>query len=207
MAKAIKPASEKAAAKPATPRKAAATASDANNQKKAGATAPVSLPVDQAAAGDTPASNPSIDPAANAAPSQVEKVAPLLERREGFYPGMGRFPVDWKPTPRLEEPAPDGAELEQTTAETGGDEPLQSPAWGLPDIAEFPAELTLTNNTRNRVVVRHLNVHLPQFSSKTVICPTAEKYNAIQREYAGRAVREGWDSDKGLQVNHGDDQD
>jgi len=206
MAKASKPANEKPAAKPATTRRAAATASDATSQKEAGATAPVSLPVDQAPAGDVSAPNPPAAPAADAATGQAEPVAPVFVRRDNFFPGMGRFPADWKPAPRPEEPAPDDAELEQTTAEMGGDEPLKSPVWGLPDIAEFPAELTLMNNTRNRVVVRQLNVHLPQFSSKTVICPTVEKYNAIQREYAGRAVREGWDSDKGLQVKHGEDQ-
>ncbi|MBV4524307.1 hypothetical protein KVG88_29995 [Pseudomonas sp. SWRI74] len=206
MAKANKPATEKPGTKPATPRKAAAKASDANNQKEGGATAPVSLPVDQASAGDVSVTSiPPADAQTDAPSGQAGQAAPVFVRRE-FFPGMGRFPLDWKPAPRLEEPEPDGAELEQTTAETGSEEHLQSTSWGLPDIAEFPAELTLTNNTRNRVVVRQLNVHLPQFSSKTAICPTAEKYSAIQREYAGRAVREGWNSDKGLQVKHGEDQ-
>lgn len=209
MAKATTPASEKPDKKPATPRKAAATASDATSQKEAGATAPVSLPVDQASAGDVSASNPPTAPAveksATTAAGQAEQAAPVFVRSESFFPGMGRFPVGWKPTPRLEEQELEEPFQVQTTDEAGSEEPVQSPSWGMPDIAEFPAELTLTNNTRNRVVVRQLNVHLPQFSSKTAICPTAEKYSAIQREYAGRAVREGWDSDKGLQVKHGED--
>lgn len=137
----------------------------------------------------------TIDTAAPVAPAEPERQVPP----GGFFSPIGRFPEgwsfqnDWKPM--------------QTPPEEVPEEAVQFPAWGLPDIAEFPAELTLTNNTRNRIVVRHLNVHLPQFSSKTVICPTAEKYNAIGREFAGRAVRERWDSDKGLKVKHGEDQD
>jgi hypothetical protein len=209
MAKATTPASEKAA-KPRTPRKAAVQAGNAVTKQEAGATAPVSLSGDQAAAGDvnaatTPPAAPAADGQADAAAGQANPAVTVLGRREGFFPGMGRFPADWKPAPRAEEPEPDAAILEQTTAETGAVEPLQSQSWGLPDIAEFPAELTLVNNTRNILVVRPLNTRLLQFSTKTVQCPTAKKYDAIKRELAGRAVRERWDSETGLQVKHGED--
>lgn len=127
------------------------------------------------------------------APGDEDDDTPEVLGRAEFFPGMGRFPEGWKPA--------------QTTDKEPSVEAVQSPAWGLPDIAEFPAELTLVNNTRNILVVRPLNTRLMQFSAKTVQCPTAKHYAAIKHDLAGRALREGWDSDTGLQVKHGEDQD
>lgn len=212
MAKAKTTGSEKPAAKPRAPRKPAAIASDAVNKQKEGATAPSFLPVDKAPAGDdtdsavsalateqAAAAQPdAVDDAAagtSTAPDQAtEALARVVVVGSGdrFFPGMGRFPLDWKPA--------------QTPAESTLVEALQSRAWGLPDITDFPAELTLVNNTRNVLVVRPLNTRLSQYGTKTVQCQTAKQYDAIKREFKSRAVRERWDSDTGLQVKHGEDQ-
>lgn len=126
-------------------------------------------------------------------------------RERVFFPGMGRFPEGWKPKQPPESDDVDDAEGAQTTDEEGAAEAVQSSVWRLPDIAKFPAELTLVNNTRNILVVRPLNTRLLQFGEAIVQCPTAKHYDAINREFAGRALRERWDSDKGLQVKHGED--
>ena len=107
--------------------------------------------------------------------------------------GMGRFPDDWKPTQTPEKLAPEQA--------------VQSLAWALPDIAEFPAELTLTNNTRNTLVVRVLGVRLRRFGEAAVQCQEATQYQEIERELATRALRECWDSDIGLQVKYGEERE
>ncbi|WP_426237459.1 hypothetical protein [Pseudomonas sp. TWP3-2] len=213
MAKASKPASESKSRAPRTTRQVdAAPASDALDNKEAGATAPVSLSLDKAATGDTTdATNSSQPPAADGQPGDgagpaEPPAAALVVGERVFFPGMGRFPPDWKPKPPPPpESESEGDEDEQTGAEEGADEAVQSSSWGLPDIAEFPAELTLVNNTRNILVVRPLNTRLLQFGEKIVQCPTAKQYDAIKREFAGRARRERWDSDKGLQVKHGED--
>lgn len=206
MAKPSKPASAAPGKTARAPRKAAtAPASAALDNQETGAEAPVSSLVEQAVTGDTSTTTSApAAPADNAQPDPgAGQVAPVFVRRE-FFPGMGRFPADWKPKPAPQSEESDSAEGEQTADESEGDEALQSPSWGLPDIAEFPAELTLVNNTRNILVVRPLNTRLLQFSTKTVQCPTAKQYEAIKREFAGRARRERWDSDKGLRVTHGE---
>ncbi|QLG96710.1 hypothetical protein HZF02_32860 (plasmid) [Pseudomonas yamanorum] len=197
MAKATTPASGKPAKAPREPRKAAVTASDDVNQQEAGATAPVSLPVDPALAGDgsVEAKDDAEAPADDESDSGDNQAVqtPLKFVGRAFFPGMGVFPPDWKPA--------------QTPEEEASVEVVQSSAWGLPEIAQFPAELTLVNNTRNILVVRPLNTRLTQFSTKTVQCPTARKYAAIGLELAARALRERWDSETGLQVKHDEDQD
>lgn len=211
MAKPTKPASETVAKKPRATRQAAAKASDALDTKETGANAPVSPSVDKAATGGTSTEpNSTAEPAGAAPPGDGagqadQPPAQLVVRERVFFPGMGRFPADWKPKPTPESADTDDAEGEQTTSEEGAAEAVQSSVWGLPDIAEFPAQLTLVNNTRNILVVRPLNTRLTQFAKKTVQCPTAKHYDAIKREFAGRALRERWDSDKGLQVKHGED--
>lgn len=197
MAKANTPASEKTP-KPRGPRKAAVTASDDVNQKETGATAPVSLsdkptPSDDATAASKPTTGADDDLKAPVG-DQANKLVPVTTEPRAFFPGMGRFPPGW-----VWKPA-------QTPAEEAPVEALKSAAWGLPEIAEFPAELTLVNNTRNILVVRPLNTRLLQFSTKTVQCPTARHYEAIGRELAGRALRERWDSETGLKVKYGEDQ-
>lgn len=187
MARAPKPASGKAAAKkpaaaPAA-RKAAVAPVAAGTPSETGATAPVSLSVDLAKA-------------APPAPTNTAPEAPALQDfvvigARAVFPGMGRFPVDWKPTQTPEKSEPEQA--------------LQSPAWQLPDIAQFPAVLTLFNNTRNILVVRPLCVRLTQYSRVTVECPTARHYEVIEHDLSARAIRERWDSDNGLQVTHEED--
>lgn len=113
------------------------------------------------------------------------------ESQPGTSFGMGRFPDDWEPT--------------QTPEKSGPEEAVQSLAWALPGIAEFPAELTLTNNTRNTLVVRALGVRLRRFGEVTVQCQEAAQYQEIARELATRALREFWDSDIGLQVKYGEE--
>jgi len=196
MAKATTPASEKPAKAPRKPRQAAVTASDDVNQQEAGATAPVSASGAPPSTDDAnAASKPTVDDLNTSSEGQPKKLVPVTSEPRGFFPGMGRFPPGWKWNP----------------AQTGDEDPsvaaLKSPVWGLPEIAEFPAELTLVNNTRNILVVRPLNTRLLQFSEKTVQCPTARHYEAIGRELAGRALREHWNSETGLQVKHDENQD
>ena len=245
MAKTIATGSETPAKKPAT-RKPAAKTVKADVKQEGGATAPVSLPVDQAATSqestapaaieqqapaiiapsDTPtgviesaASQESpVTPTAAAESAPVEPRVPQVPPR-GFFSPIGRFPEDWTPAlllpHELEQPAPialaaQGPELDDEGEQTAPEEPaepaLKSSAWGLPDITEFPAELTLVNNTRHLLVVRPLAIRVGRFGEATATCPSARHYAAIQHDFAGRAVREQWDSETGLQVKHGDDQ-
>ena len=239
----------KKAARKAVVSKAAAT------KEEGGATAPVSSSGDQAAAtpatppatpgespaaaADTPAAPPaegsgasdgvqeSADAGASIEGSAAKPLDVIVIGGDGpLFPGMGRFPPDWKPefapvfdgidpppAPELEDGAEQldtdadaGPELAQTDEFEGSELALKSSAWGLPDIAEFPAELTFENNSRSPVVLRSLNTRIRPFCTSTVICPTASKYDAIQRELATRALRERWDSKIGLQVvKHGED--
>lgn len=95
----------------------------------------------------------------------------------------------------------------QTPDQEGVGQAVQSPAWELPGITEFPAELTLVNNTRHLLIVRPLCVRVGRFGELKVVCPTARHYDAIKRDFSGRAVRERWNSQTGLQVvTHDDDQ-
>lgn len=184
MARASKPASgqaaaKKPAAKPAAQKDAVAPV-DARQTSETGASAPVSISVDLAKS-DTPASITNTP----TAPATQDVV--LIGERV-FFPGMGRFPADWKPAQTPEKSEPEQA--------------LQSPAWGLPDIPEFPAVLTLFNNTRNNLVVRPLNTRITQYGTATVECPTARHYDVIKHDLSARAIRERWGSDTGLQVTH-----
>ncbi|MFJ3685576.1 hypothetical protein [Pseudomonas sp. NPDC090208] len=195
MARASKPASDAdKATKPVT-RKAAAKPAIAVDQQEAGAKAPVSLSGDQAN-GATQSDQPA------PAVELVRQVPP-----GGFFSPMGRFPEDWKLASTLpHERVQESAETAQTPAQEPVAATVKSPAWGLPDIAEFPAELTLVNNTRHLLVVRPLNVRLMRNGgSQQVVIPTARHYAAIQHDFSARAVREQWDSDTGLQVKHGED--
>ncbi|WP_085618738.1 MULTISPECIES: hypothetical protein [unclassified Pseudomonas] len=174
-------AADKASKTPRKPRQSTGSAA-ADQDKETGAQAPVSTPGGQAGA------------ATNTAPV-AEQTTPQVsaegEFRSGTSFGMGRFPDDWKPV--------------QTPEKSGAEQAVQSLAWALPDIAEFPAELTLTNNTRNTLVVRALGVRLRRFGEVTVQCQEAAQYQEIARELATRAMRERWDSDIGLQVKYGEE--
>ncbi|MFJ3487150.1 hypothetical protein ACIPL1_27580 [Pseudomonas sp. NPDC090202] len=209
MARASKPASDAdKATKPVT-RKAAAKPANAVDQQEAGAKAPVSLSGDQAN-GATQSNQPTgdgvqVDPVAAEPAPAVEPVRQVPPG--GFFSPMGRFPEGWKLASTLpHERVQESAETAQTPAQEPVAAPVKSPAWGLPDIAEFPAELTLVNNTRHLLVVRPLNVRLMRNGgSQQVVIPTARHYAAIQHDFSARAVREQWDSDTGLQVKHGED--
>lgn len=139
---------------------------------------------------DTGAQAPVSTPGGQA--DAANNTAPVAgESQPGTSFGMGRFPDDWKPTQTPEKSAPEEA--------------VQSLTWALPDIAEFPAELTLTNNTRNTLVIRGLGVRLRRFGEVTVQCQEAAQYQEVARELVTRAVRERWDSDIGLQVKYGEE--
>lgn len=105
--------------------------------------------------------------------------------------GIGSFPDGWK--------------WAQTSDQSAPDNPVQSSSWDLPAIAEFPADVTLVNNTRNTLVVRVIGVRLRRFGEVVVQAIDAAQYQEIQRELAPRALRERWDSDMGLQVKHGEE--
>lgn len=118
----------------------------------------------------------------------------VIDGHGGAAWGMGRFPDDWAPA-RTEETV-------QTPAVEASDAPLQSPAWGLPEVSEFPATLTLVNKTPSRVRVLSFKAWVLPWSQVTVQCNTAEQYQALGRDLAPRAHSCRWNSDKGLQVEH-----
>lgn len=109
----------------------------------------------------------------------------------GAVLGIGSFPDGWK--------------WEQTGDQTALGETVQSSLWGLPEITEFPTDVTFVNNTRNTLVVRVISVRLRRFGEVMVQGIDAAQYQEIQRELAPRALRERWDSDMGLQVKNGEE--
>lgn len=149
----------------------------------AGASAPVS-----AGAAETPAQKgPSLDkapPAQNSLAGVDPEVA--AEPSPAASLGMGRFPPDWTQTRALEQV----------------EEPAESPVWGMPDIAEFPATLTLTNHTPARIRVLAVKVYVLPWEQVTVQCESAEQYQVMKRDLSARANSCRWNWDNGLQVKH-----
>lgn len=114
--------------------------------------------------------------------------------------GMGRFPPDWVPPPKVE---PDeAAETVQTPSPEASPEAGKFPSWGMPEITEFPASLRLTNNSPARVRVLALKVWVLPGSEQTVQCLTPEQYSWLKRDLSARARSCKWDMTYGLQVTH-----
>jgi len=117
------------------------------------------------------------------APADGDAAAPRKQ-----FPGIGGFPADWVQTPVIEA---DSA-------------PVESTAWALPVVPEFPATLTLVNNSGHHIRVAALSVSVLPYSQRTVQCETRRHFEAVEQQFAGRARQCGWDSVKGLQVKHGE---
>jgi len=111
--------------------------------------------------------------------------------------GMGRFPEGWQPSA-----APDPAQAEQSAPLELADDAAESEQWGMPDITEFPATLTLANATPARVRVLAVKVWVLPWSEQTVQCLTAEQYSWMQRDLSARASSCRWTSTYGLKVTH-----
>lgn len=142
---------------------------------------------------------PALDPAAPAAIVSVQ----LIEDGAGLRPmgmGMGRFPPDWAPPPKVE---PDeAAETVQTPPLEASAEAGKFEGWGMPEITEFPATLKLRNASPARVRVLALKVWVLPGSEQTVQCLSPEQYSWLQRDLSARARSCKWDTTYGLQVTH-----
>lgn len=196
-------------AKTRTAKKPAAAAT-----QKGGASAPSSAgaaktptPNAAAAASAAPGATDSaeksvLDPAAPPAPAAIVSVQ-LIEDGAGLGPmgmGMGRFPPDWAPPPKVE---PDeAAESVQTPPLEDSGEAGKFEVWGMPEITEFPATLKLRNASPARVRVLALKVWVLPGSEQTVQCLSPEQYSWLQRDLSARARSCKWDTTYGLQVTH-----
>lgn len=98
-------------------------------------------------------------------------------------------------------------ETAQTTAENAPAEPVVLNVWAMPDIWEyrdFPALLTLSNNTASRFSVKSVNRSIPPHESITVEFDR-EQYENLKRSLAGPSRLDKWDSLYGVQVKHESD--
>lgn len=93
------------------------------------------------------------------------------------------------------------AQTTQTDDETAGAEPVALNVWGLPKITDFPALLTVSNNTASRFSVKSVNRSIPPHESITAEFDW-EQYENLKRSLAGPARLDKWDSLYGVQVKH-----
>ncbi len=172
-----------------------------------------SAPVSAGAAGTSTTSTIAPEPVAPAvtapeftgsAEAPVADAVVVLEEPVRQSLGMGRFPPDWVPTPTTKA-VDDSENPAQTLAIEGSEEPAKSSAWGLPDVTEFPAKLTLDNKTPARVRVLAVRAWVLPFSSMSVQCDSPEQYQALCRDLSARARSCGWDSVNCLQVKYEQD--
>jgi len=90
-------------------------------------------------------------------------------------------------------------ETAQTPSETAPLEPVILGAWKLPTITEFPATLTLTNNTASRFVV--LGKGIPVDES-LVMEVTEQQFLKLAKSLVSHVRLDKWDNVRGLQVAH-----
>lgn len=91
------------------------------------------------------------------------------------------------------------SETAQTPSETAPLEPVILGAWELPTITEFPASLTLTNNTASRFVV--LGKGIPVDES-LVMEVTEQQFLKLAKSLVSHVRLDKWDNVRGLQVAH-----
>lgn len=97
------------------------------------------------------------------------------------------------------------AQTTQTEDESALAEPVALNVWGLPEITDFPALLTLSNNTASRFSVKSVNRSIQPHESITAEFDW-EQYENLKRSLAGPARLDKWDSLYGVQVKHEPDQ-
>ena len=71
----------------------------------------------------------------------------------------------------------------------------------MPEIDDFPAMLTLSNNTPSRFGAKAVSVRLEPYASTTVECDQAQ-YEKLKKSLAGHARLSKWDNLRGLQVKY-----
>jgi len=93
------------------------------------------------------------------------------------------------------------AKTTQTTAEEGAKSAVTLSGWALPEISEFPATVTLDNNTRNRMLVAGANVALLPYQ-QAVVEVSQEQFAKLAKALTGSARAHKWDNFRGLQVKY-----
>jgi hypothetical protein len=73
--------------------------------------------------------------------------------------------------------------------------------WALPEISEFPATVTLDNNTRNRIAVAGANVALLPYQ-QAVVEVSQEQFAKLAKALISSARAHKWDNFRGLQVKY-----
>lgn len=92
-------------------------------------------------------------------------------------------------------------ETAQTTAEEGATGAVTLTEWVLPEISEFPATITLENNTRNRTPVAGANVVLAAYEQVEATV-TEDQFASLSIALTSSARALKWDNLKGLQVKY-----
>lgn len=121
-----------------------------------------------------------------------EEAARLLAVEMGLLEDEARA-MDLERTERLK--------TTQTTAEEGAKSAVTLTGWALPEISEFPATVTLDNNTRNRVAVAGANVALLPYQ-QAVVEISQEQFAKLAKALTGSARAHKWDNFRGLQVKY-----
>lgn len=93
------------------------------------------------------------------------------------------------------------AKTTQTTAEEGTASAVTLNGWALPEISEFPATVTLDNNTRNRIAVAGANVALLPYQ-QAVVEVSQEQFAKLAKALISSARAHKWDNFRGLQVKY-----
>lgn len=89
----------------------------------------------------------------------------------------------------------------QTGAEKGDSRAVTLTGWALPEISEFPATVTLENNTPSRFGVAGANVEVAAYGRVTVEVDQGQ-FAKLQKALTSSARAHKWDNLKGLQVKY-----
>lgn len=93
----------------------------------------------------------------------------------------------------------DTQETTQTPPENSPIEPVVLGLWALPKITQFPATLTLTNNTASRFVVQGKGIPVDR---SIVIEVTEQQFLKLAKSLVSHVRLDKWDDVRGLQVAH-----
>lgn len=93
------------------------------------------------------------------------------------------------------------AKTTQTASENSAAGAVTLNAWVLPEISEFPATVTLDNNTRNRIAVAGVNIGILPYQQAEVEV-TQEQFAKLAKALTSSARAHKWDNFKGLQVKY-----
>lgn len=89
----------------------------------------------------------------------------------------------------------------QTDAEEGADSAATLNLWALPEVGEFPATITLDNQTRSRVAVAGAQIFLAAYEQVEVTV-TEDQFARLAKALTSSARAHKWDNLKGLQVKY-----